>query len=554
MDLLLNENLELNVRILESKYGKLKINYGNIPTLSYVDNYSHNIDKDVIQVEDLTDLSLNKYLLSGPINSENNLDKLFKYVYSGKAETNKIKTVYFTFPELGAYFNKEISKHLNKKGDLSGNVTIEPMETTLHANEQVIKVKLQQSYGFSELSTKDGFMFTSSMNLVFEFEKIITFTDIEKYMVKSESLFTWITGFPIKASKITVSDGENTGTLYIPTVKNTSEYDLSYPKSFMQVPRLRNNFGKICNSYFIKNTFEFKNIWSRTIPLYNFDGVLEYEVMLYASILDKYCSYKLDKLNLNSALNDDEYNEFTSKFSALISENEKLSNTFSKKIFPDLRDPETVKRILPNRSIATFNQKVKTYLTHIHNGVTDVFISKDDLYSIKGIRDRAAHGEIENIDRNEVYKKYFKLRMLIIYLIYKDLGVSDNEFLHIIYSGRNSLILNCDIDKFKLDCKLKMEISLPVSKPVFDELSSTLKINIVIVRDGNLYNADKAYTTMLNTFLRDKSSKIKFNDEYIQTFLNDSKLKAKYHNKVYVVHKGKHHPLHGVILVDKDRN
>ena len=204
------------------------------------------------------------------------------------------------------------------------------MEATVLKDTQTIKVGLHQYYRLSNTSTKNGFQFTSSMNLVFEFENAITFSEIEKYLYKSRNLFTWITGFPIKVSKIEVSDGENRGTLYIPTVKDTSEHDLSYPNSFMLAGRLRDHFVKICESYFVKNTFEFENIWSRTIPLYNFNGVLEYETMLYTAILDKYCSYKVDQLNLDTMLDEDEYTELMGKLSALISGDAGLMKTFSK--------------------------------------------------------------------------------------------------------------------------------------------------------------------------------------------------------------------------------
>ena len=112
LDLLLAEDLELNVRIAEGEYCKLEIEYGKIPTLSHVGDYSYVYEnnEDVIQVEDFTEQQAPKYLLSGAINSGTHSSKLFRYVYSGKAETTKLKKVYFTFPELAAYFNNEISR------------------------------------------------------------------------------------------------------------------------------------------------------------------------------------------------------------------------------------------------------------------------------------------------------------------------------------------------------------------------------------------------------------------------------------------------------------
>ncbi|NQZ59114.1 MAG: hypothetical protein HRT88_16800 [Lentisphaeraceae bacterium] len=556
MDLLLGEDLELNARITDREYCKLKIKYGNIPVLSHVSNHSYfyGNNEDVIQIEDFTEQLAPKYILSGAINSgTHSSSKLFQYVYSGKAETTKLKKVYFTFPELAAYFSNEISRNLKENGDLSGNITIEPMETSVLKDGQAIKVGLYQYYQLSNTSNNDGFKFTSSMTLVFEFENALTFSEIEKYLYKSKNLFTWITGFPIKVSKIEVSDGENRGALYIPTVKDTSEHDLSYPKSFMLAERLRENFVNICESYFVKNTFEFENIWSRTIPLYNFNGVLEYETMLYTAILDKYCSYKVDQLNLDTTLDEVEYIELINKLSALMSGDTELVKVFSKGIIADLSNVKVLRESLPNRSVATFKQKVKKYLNHIGKHVTEVFLSNDDLHFIKEIRDRAAHGEVEQFTTDKVSKIYWKLRMLVAYLIYKDLGISDDDFLKVIYFTFNPLTLNCDMDKFKLDTKLNKAIALPVSESVFSELSSKLWLELVLTRNDNLYEVHKEYTTKLSSYFRVENTtdrQINSLDEYVQTLLENPKLEAKYTGNAYVTHKHKSHKLHSVILVD----
>ncbi|WP_017630637.1 hypothetical protein [Vibrio sp. 624788] len=555
MDLLLAEDLELNVRITEGEYCKLKVKYGKMPALSHVSKHSYFYEnnEDVIHVEEFTEQLAPKYLLSGAIDSGTHSSKLFRYVYLGKAEITRLKKVYFTFPELAAYFNNEISRGLEQNGDLSGNVTIEPMEATILKDGQTIKVGLKQNYQLSNTSTKDGFKFTSSMVLGFEFENAITFSEIEKYLYKSKNLFTWITGFPIKVSKIEVSDGENRGSLYIPTVKDTSEHDLSYPNSFMLADRLREHFATICDSYFVKNTFEFENIWSRTIPLYSFNGVLEYETMLYTAILDKYCSHKVEQLALDTKLDENEYNEIISKLSSLISGDTELVESFSKNILTDLSSVKILREALPNRSTATFKQKVKKYLHHIGKHVTEVFLSNSDLHLIKGVRDRAAHGEVELFTTDQVSKIYWKLRMLVIYLIYKDLGVSDDDFLKVISFTFHPLALNCDRDRFKLDTKLNKAVSLPVSKSVFSELSTQLGVELVLTRNNHVYEVHKEYTAKLSNYFRvetSKDRKINSLDEYVKTLLENPKLEAKFTGNAYITHKRKSHKLHSIIVVD----
>lgn len=555
MDLLLAEDLELNVRITEGEYCKLKIKYGKMPELSHVNKYSYFYEnnEDVIHVEGFTEQLAPKYRLSEAIDSGTYSSKLFRYVYSGKAEITKLKKVYFTFPELAAYFNNEISRNLEQNGDLRGNVIIEPMEATVLKDGKVIKVGLNQDYQLAATSANDGFKFTSSMVLVFEFDNVITFSEIEKYLYKSKNLFTWITGFPIKVSKIEVSDGENRGALYIPTIKDTSEHDLSYPNSFMLADRLRDHFVKICESYFVKNTFEFESIWSRTIPLYNFNGVLEYETMLYTAILDKYCSHKVDQLNLDTKLDEDEYIELMGKLSASISGDKKLVETLSKGVLADLSNVKVLSEVLPNRSAATFKQKVKKYLNYIGKYVTEVFFSNNDLHFIKDVRDRAAHGEVEQFTTDHVSNLYWKLRMLVIYFIYKDLGLSDDDFLKIISFTLHPLVLNCDTDKFKLDTKLDKAIALPVSESEFSELLAKPGLQLVLTRNENVYEVHKEYTVKLSDYFHVETlvdRKINRLDEYVQTLLDNPKLTAKFTGNAYAIHRGKSHKLHSIVLVD----
>lgn len=83
LDLLLTEDLELNVRITEGEYCKLKIEYGKIPMLSHVSKHSYFYEnnEDVVQVEDFTKQLAPKYLLSGAMNSRSHSSKLFRYIF-----------------------------------------------------------------------------------------------------------------------------------------------------------------------------------------------------------------------------------------------------------------------------------------------------------------------------------------------------------------------------------------------------------------------------------------------------------------------------------------
>ena len=189
---------------------------------------------------------------------------------------------------------------------------------------------------------------------------------------------------------------------------------------------------------------------------------------------------------------------------------------------------KVLREALPNRAAATFKQKVKKYLNHIGNYVTEIFLSNNDLHFIKDVRDRAAHGEVEQFTTDKVSKIYWKLRMLVTYLIFKDLGVSDDDFLKIISFTLNPLVLNCDKDEFRLDSKLNKAIALPVSESVFGELSSKLSVHLVLTRNESLYEVHKEYTAKLTNYFSVENSrdrKINRLDEYVKTLLENPKLR-----------------------------
>lgn len=556
--LLLDNNLELNVKSGNGDICKLTIEQGRYPIVQHISDYwfFEGDNSDTLEVEDIDSPHEPKYILSGNLNSRLFSSKHFKYVTQGEANTNKIKEFVFTFPEMASYFNKDINIYLKQNGNLEGNINTPHLKAKVTIENQPVNIELIQQNKRLSYLPEGEIKFTPSIGIKFIFTQTVTIEEVEKFYYKSKNLLNWITGYPIRISKIELFDErKNSSLLYIASAKIIDNYDLSFPSSFMLSNKLKEHFQSICNNVFSKNIYEFEMIWSKTIEVYNFHGLIEHEIMLYTAILEKYCDYKINKLELGNSINDSVYNETIKYINNLINNDKHLSNSSLDDVLLNLKQEDELKQLLPNKSTITFKQKIKTYLNYIGKYVTEVFITSEDLHLIKSIRDRAAHGELETNNIDDVSIVYWKLKMLITYLIFKDFGLTDDNFLELIGFTHHPLAINCKTNQYLVDKKLGKTNTLPVSESDFKALSSKMNLYCVISRNGNLYEFNKELSEKLKYYFTNDIEKNKINSlsEYVQSLLGDSKLKSKYINNVYIKWKSKIHNLHSVILIDTDR-
>lgn len=556
MELTLDCEKTINVKLDDGCYALLSLERGRLPKLKRTNRFGPFIsqDADEIVVHDYVSGGESTYYLSGRHGFSYD-DEFFDHIYTGSANRHKITQVSFIMPQLSAYFNHEIKRRFEEGGYMSAQTSVEPLNAKLVNSKSIKNVDIFQSKHLKDNDSGDGFVFTSTLDINFTYDTPVSMEEISKLMFKVTNLFTWLFGTPSYATRIDLFDEDsNKGYLYVPSHKIKETEKVSQPYPFMPADQLRTSFQAICQSYFADNTFVFDKIWSKTIPLFSIKNVLEYELMLYASILDKYFSYRVELHGLGDVMSQDDYVKLIARLKLLAENDPLIAAAIDEGTVVNITDEATLKRLIPNRNATTLNKKAKAYLRYIGKTVSDVFINDKDFYQIKEIRDRAAHGEMETLSMQQVYLYLNKVKMLTMYMIYRDLGISDDSFLELLCMPYHELKQGCRIDSFKRDVALSKANIMQVDESTFDFLKNEQGIfSFVFFREQNTYHVDKKLTHHLKeAFFGDHvtSNRYRNLEEFVQSQVSDNRNVA-YISESYVKHGKQTYMLRGVVVIDK---
>ena len=546
----LNENKDLQVKVIypnhESEYTNIRLKYGSAPQILLRGDLQ---DKEII-VQAINDNRYDTYYISDIHTHNFFTPSIFRYLYMGKADKDNLKTVHFTIPELASYFHRELNYEIDHDVNITGNLKIEPLEAKL---ENIgLCIKIHQGYSLKSNEDHTGFTFKNIIFFSFESETALSFNDIENLMYKAIRLLTWIIGYPVSVDSINVSDGENSGYLYLPMVKKLSKHDTNFPNSFMHSHLFREHFQIICNNFFIHKEL-FNDIWSRTIPLFDFTGVLEYEVMLYASILDKYFSHKINELNLYQATNE---NIDITGIEDFLKNNEDFRNLLTDQSLIEKID---VAQLFNIQKFQTLVQKQKTYFKYIGAKNLKIFINNNDFYNIKSIRDRAAHGVKEQLSTSKVQECLWKVKLLTMYFIYSDLGIKEDDFFKIISSTIHPTVKNCEIDQQLLDLKVGRTIFVKMNQSEIDKVEKLGIKTKVLDKQNDIYLFNYELSKMIQDYFKNDINSITENKtpifysyiDYMVYLLEQKKInkKAKFYNQVYIEQKNNKKLIHNVIIL-----
>lgn len=546
----LNENKELPVKIIypnnETEYKNIRLKYGSAPQIQLRGDLQ---DKEIL-VQTINDNRYDTYYIAD-IHTLNFFNpSIFQYLYMGNADKDNLKNICFTIPELASYFHRELNYEIDHDANISGNLKIEPLEAKI-ANLG-LSIKIHQGYSLKSNEDNTGFRFKNIIFFSFESITVLSFQDIENLMYKAIRLLTWVLGYPVSVEAIDVSDRENSGYLYLPTVKKLSKYETNFPNSFMHSHFFREYFQIICNNFFGQNEL-FDDIWSRTIPLFDFTGVLEYEVMLYASILDKYFSHKINELNLYHAPNE---NIDTIRIENFLKTNEDFRNLLTDQSLIDRID---VTNLFNIQKFQTLVQKQKTYFKYIGAKNLKIFINHSDFYNIKSIRDRAAHGVKEKLPTSKVQECLWKVKLLTMYFIYSDLGIKEDDFFKIISNTIHPTVINCEIDKNLLDLKVGRTILIKMHQKEIDKVENLGISAKVIDKQNDIYLFNYEFSKMIQDYFENDINSITENKtpifhsyiDYMKYLLEQKKIykKAKFYNQVYIEQKNDKKMIHNVIIL-----
>lgn len=547
----LTENKKISVKVQspngESFYTDIILEYGRSPSIQLIlDANEKNLTVQPVITKHFEDYYLTDFYENKSFNTA-----IFKYLFVGKADKDNIKKVHFIVPELSSYFHQELDYHLDSDANISGNLKIEPLESRI--DHLGLSIKIHQGYSLKSNEDHTGFSFKNIIYFSFESDTTLSFQDIENLMYKATGLLTWVTGYPITVESIDVSDGVKSGYLYLPLVKKLKTYNLSFPNSFMQVGFLRENFQTICSNYFDKKEI-FGEIWSRTLPLFDFTGILEYEVMLFASILDKYFSYQVTKSTSDKIEN---YDSYLLKIGKFLQENDQLKDLLKNtKLLENIKLNE-LKKVFPESKFQSFLSKQKEYFRMVNNDDLKIIIGKNDFSKIISIRDNAAHGTREKLPTEDVLKYSWKVKLLTMYLIYKDLGIQNDDFFRMISNTFHPIILQCEIDKDLLDLKTGKIIYITLSRCENEKMKSRdTKIKVFNKKkDHYFFNSElsqKAHDYFSEDIITEiDQARFYSYEKYIQYLIdkNNIDIKARLYSRAYLKEKPSNTLINNVIIL-----
>lgn len=545
----LTENQKILVKVKSPKGdiydSEITLEHGRLPSISKI----REGEKELIVYPFKLDRRGNYYITDFFDYQAFNLS-VFKYLFFGKANKDQIKKVDFIIPELTSYFQNELSFKFNDQMNISGKLKIEPLQVRI--DSLGLSIEVYQECSLKSNDDHAGFSFQNIMYFSFESDKALSFRDIEILMYKLINLLTWVMGYPISPESIEVSDGKEHGYLYIPLAKRTSKYNISQFESFMDLRSFRKYFQTICGNYFEKKEI-FEDIWSRTAPLFNFTGMIEYEVMLYASILDRYFSYRVSELNIFEDQNCDSH---FSKIEDFLNNNEEFKALLEE---ADLAGKLDVKNLLSQMGDKPFIQKQKAYFKHLTGNNLKIFIEKGDFHKIKSIRDRAAHGSREVLDTETVYKYLWKVKLLTMYFIYRDLGIKEDDFFKMVSSTFHPIALNCEKDRYLLDMITGKTISIKLEKSEIEKFKNlNTKIN-VFNKENDKYFFNSDLSEMASNYfsedliLKMDAQRFYSYEEYIQYLLDQRgvNLATQYYVDIYLEEKNSKTKISNVVILSQ---
>lgn len=382
--------------------GELKFSWGKFIELDYTASCFPKLDFDDDHVLEVLVNNVEKVFLQGFEDHH----EVFKAAFTGALNSKRILKASFYTNDLSGLFSFEIStsKYLDENGVL--RLKFEPIQASFMSEFGYVNFSIYLAYNSKHELGNICFDYKIVINL--EFDEFISIDNIEKVMFQLKQLFSTMTAHNFSFDEITIHDDNGkSGSLYFAT--NDEDYEiLERHKHILDTQTFRSQIDTFLKHFFYVNHFEFKNIWSRVPPLLQLKHLLEYEVLIFGSILDKYVKHKC-----KDVIEDDW--------------------TFRQCYKTFIKDNELKKLFTP-------------------------FFTDDDFSKVLDIRDRAAHGEIEKLGNQEVNEILAKLQTLIFFLMYRDLGLNEQDITSLLFDRGHGhfhpILRSCKFDHYKVNLLL----------------------------------------------------------------------------------------------------
>lgn len=414
-----------------------------------------------------------------------------------------------------------VSEWMNRHGrfEVDANVLIRDM------NEDIFNVEITDDRGDQLLISCDHEWATKqendntyrlSIHTILSCEKkngVWTATDVINMAHQFKRFFTLLLGFPLGIKHVFDSSGEEIHqSVYFSHPTEKKHRDLKPINCFVSSSYLFSNdkWAILFTHYFNKNAYEFNNIWSRLIGVFYYKGFWEYDILAHVSLLDNYVSRHVTKTD--GSIPEKMLSNLRKKMRAVIEEcqlEHAISNVAPKKnydaVFGSLtRQINQVK----NTQFASFSEKFDFTMRGLNTTIKEIIgFSIDDFNSLKRLRDFIAHGDnpptVTDSDITLEMSIRCKLKLLLMYWAYQDLGFSDQEFIHFLDNAFYPVTRQANLNTHIIDKTLNNYFYLGVDEADFNHIRNTRYFCMVLnyIEEHDEYRLELDATKKLDDWL-----------------------------------------------------
>ncbi len=384
---------------------------------------------------------------------------------------------------------------------------------------------------------------------------VFTFIEIEKLVEKIRDLFSIILGASLSVTYLNIlslDQNAKHNSLHIPIYNFEENPLINWHESFCSYDAICewNLWSIIINNFFKNDTFE--NVWNRLVPIYaDKMPYWEYTVLSHVVTLEMYCAKisegKGDKLSKKV-------------FSELKDHLNKAAQSFinkEKRSASDLKVLESIQNGingLKNTSHPTLKEKYGYLLSGINPAIqTIISFTDEDFIFIKKLRDSVAHGlSYQTAIPGNITKEMgiaSRLLILLMYLAFRELGFSDNQFSLCLYRSHSPLLRDIDLNERELDKFNKTAEFIELKGADIKKYKFYKPIVIRYESSDNGYYLDEQLTYKVqNDWPNDKYYSA---NDFVSDLL-PSGLKIKALTKAYVKSGEEEVLFHSVMLVSRD--
>lgn len=247
-------------------------------------------------------------------------------------------------------------------------------------------------------------------------------------------IFSLLSGYSLSIDYVFDWDAKHRNSIYF--VNNSDKKELFKDKHecFSQSRYIYQSekWNLIFKGFYEEHYERFNNLWANYSGMFAYDGVWEYEIFSYLSMLDQYTDIYSNQHALS--LSNGEFKKLRRQLKDTIEvvkggfgdEKSKVIDNISEQLIS-----------LKNSNLSTFDERYNfTTVSADQRIIAAINLSGDHFKHMKKIRNAIAHGskvEIKELgDINYEMLGLRKIKLLLLYWVFLDLGFSSDEFIKIL--------------------------------------------------------------------------------------------------------------------------